>query len=241
MIGLLRRFLERLKVGGSQLKRASSVGDPFTQKIQAGLYILGYYHRDMERLLTRGQQNLSDKIQRALGSDLSLELVNPIVARDFPRYLRYSFIALLVSFAETQLEELCIEVGRRKSLSEEEVKGSLSGLGKVKKTKDFLKKNLREDFSGNTRQGFLQSMDKLYGPVLFLVRVRNCVLHSGGNISKSRSGGDQEELKKRINKYAGFRIDNQFIVLEEEFCKVAAKKVQNLFSNLFTILPSGTG
>jgi hypothetical protein len=61
--------------------------DLATQKIQAGLYILGYYQREMEVLLRRGQANLSNKIRQILGSGLSLELVNPIVARDFSWYL----------------------------------------------------------------------------------------------------------------------------------------------------------
>jgi hypothetical protein len=215
--------------------------DLATQKIQAGLYILGYYQREMEVLLRRGQANLSNKIRQILGSGLSLELVNPIVARDFSRYLRYSFIALLVSFAESQLQELCIEVGKRKTLSEEEVKNFLGGFGKIKKSKDFLKNHLEGLFSSSTRQSFLRSMDELYGPVLFLVRVRNCILHSGGNISKLKSKGDQQELQRGVRKYAGFDITDQFILLEVEFCKYGEKVVLDLFDNLFTILPLEMG
>ena len=158
------------------------MNDPVTEKIQTGLYILDYYQREMEGLLRRGQENLLDKIRQSPGSALSLELVNPIVARDFPRYLRYSFIALLVSFTESQLQELCIEVGRRNNLPEEEVKNSLRGPGKVKESKRFLKKHLADNFSSTTRRGFLRAMDKLYDPILFLVKSRNCILHSEGNI-----------------------------------------------------------
>jgi hypothetical protein len=66
------------------------MSDLLTQKATAGLYILDYYQHEMEGLLRRGQENLSDKIRQTLGSSYSLELVNPIVVRDFPRYLRYS-------------------------------------------------------------------------------------------------------------------------------------------------------
>ena|SRR2546428_53078 len=94
------------------------MSDSAIQKRQAAFYTLEYYQNEMGRLLRRGQENLLNRIQQTLGSGVSLESVNPIVARDFPRYLRYSFIALLVSFAENELEELCIEMGQDKGLSD---------------------------------------------------------------------------------------------------------------------------
>src|SRR2546428_6131101 len=95
------------------------------QEIQIGLITLGYYRREMERLLRHGQENLLAKIQHDFGPKISLVSVNPIVAQDFPRYLRYSFIILLYSFVGNQLEAVCINVGLHKNFSEEEVKNFL--------------------------------------------------------------------------------------------------------------------
>lgn len=202
----------------------------------AGLYFLGYYHLEMEKLLKRAQTTLLNHIRKTLGIELPITSVNPVVALNFPQYLRYSFIALLVSFAESLLQELCIEVGKRTNLSEEKVKYSLNGWGKIKKSKKFLKDHLGCSYSTATRPGFLKSMDELFTPVLFLVRVRNCVLHSAGDILKLKNIGDKKEFQKGINKYPGFQIDNQLILLDEEFCKEAKKSLDILFSNLLTLL-----
>lgn len=197
--------------------------DVATQKINAALYILDYYGREMEGLLRRGQDELSGKILETLGSGFSLESVNPIIARDFPRYLRYSFIALLVSFTEDHLQELCIEVGKCKSLSEKDVKDALKENGKVKNSKRFMKEHLKDYFSSTIQQEFLRAMDKLYEPTLFLVRVRNCILHSSGNVTKLKRIEDQQELLRGVNRYSGFIIADDFIVLEKEFCKVGKR------------------
>lgn len=211
-----------------------------THKINVGLYILGYYGREMEGLLRQGQDDLSRKILETLGSGFSLESVNPIIARDFPRYLRYSFIALLVSFTEDHLQELCIEVGKCKGLSEKEVKDALKENGKVKNSKHFMKEHLKDYFSTTTRPEFLRAVDKLYEPILFLVRVRNCILHSSGYVTKLKRKEDQQELLKGVNRYSGFIIADDSIVLEREFCKVGKEVVQNLFTQLFTLLPRKT-
>ena len=89
------------------------------QEIQVGFIVFEQYHRTMENLLRQGQKNILDKIKRDFGSQVSLESFNPIVAKDFPRYLRYSFIMLLYSFVENQLEVLCINIGSNHNLSED--------------------------------------------------------------------------------------------------------------------------
>jgi hypothetical protein len=69
-----------------------------------------------------------------------------------------------------------------------------------------------------------------------VILVRNCVLHSSGNVEKLKNKGDKQELRNGINKNSGFSITNDFIILEEEFCKAGQEAVQNLCANLFTIL-----
>lgn len=212
-------------------------------KKHAGLYFLDFYNSEMEKLLKKGQANLSNHIQNTLMIKLPLKSVNPIVALKFPQYLRYSFIVLLVSFTESLLQEICIEVGKRDNLIEKEVIDIITGnvkVGKKKKgiiemRKDFLKERMGKSYSNTTQQGFFRSIDELFSPILFLVIVRNCIVHSSGDVSKLAKS-KQKKLQVAINKYPGFKIDNQLILLDEEFCKEATKKSGYLFSNLLTIL-----
>jgi len=78
------------------------VNEDIGQEIQVGFIVFDQYHRTMENLLRQGQKNILAKIQRDFGPKVSLESFNPIVAQDFPRYLRYSFIMLLYSFVENK-------------------------------------------------------------------------------------------------------------------------------------------
>lgn len=198
------------------------------QEIQVGFIVFDAYRRAMEELLSHGQQNLLTKIQRNFGSAVSLGSVNPIVAQDYPKYLRYSIILLLYSFVENQLEEVCIKVGSDRNLSEEQVKNIL-GRNKLKNSKKFIRDNLVDMFQEDTKKSFCQSIENIFEPILFLSRVRNCIAHAGGDVSKSR---DKRELQRGEKKYQGFRIDKNIIFLEEEFCQAVWIGAVSLFEDL---------
>jgi hypothetical protein len=205
-----------------------------TENVLAALSSLGYYQQEMEKMLTR----LSEQFCRKNRLALPLASVNPILADQFPQYLRCSFVVLWVSTAEISLQGLCLEVGRRNGLCKEQVKACLAGNGKIKKSKDFLKCLAGEQFANSTRVGFLQSMEKLFIPLLFFARVRNCLLHADGDISKLTKNGDKKELRNGARKggYPGFQIVNDHIVLNEEFCRHVEKEVDCLFTHLSYLL-----
>lgn len=212
------------------------------QKTTIGLITLDSYYKSMEKLLTTAQRGILEKYQKILPgqNSPSLEELNPFFAIDFPRYLRYSFIALLVSFLETQLQEICIEKGNQKGLTEDEVKRELSGEGKVKKAKKFLKEQLVDQFSDSPgkspRKTFLQQWDPKWEPTLFLVRVRNCILHAGGEISKLKRQSDRESLEVGKCPWKGYSIENDQIMLGDEFCVAAYGEIKTRFNSLFTIV-----
>ena len=80
------------------------------------------------------------------GVSRGIEEVNPTLAKDAPRFFRYSFIALMVSFLETELDKICHHVGRKRELSVDQVSQELSGNGRVKRAKRFLKNQLKDQF-----------------------------------------------------------------------------------------------
>ena len=212
------------------------------QKTTIGLITLHSYYNSMEKLLARAQSGILEKYQEILQgqNSLSLEELNPFFAIDFPRYLRYSFIALLVSFLETQLQEICIEKGSQKGLKEDEVKRKLSGEGKVKKAKKFLKEQLVDRFSDSPgespRKTFLRQWDPKWESTLFLVRVRNCILHAGGEISKLKRKADRESLQVGNCPWNGYSIENDRIMLGDVFCAAAYREITTRFNSLFTIV-----
>jgi len=202
------------------------------KNVDAGFLVLDQYQEGMEKLLRKGQERVQNRIDEILGHGLTLEELNPVVLHEYPRYLRYSYIALLVAFFEKRLRQICVEVGKRKGLIESQVREEIRGEGMVRKAKKFLKGHLQGQFKPGPKKAFLEGWEKNWEQVQFLVRLRNCVLHTAGEVEEMRNSQKRELLNAH---YQGYRIEDGYVVLEQEFCQFARKVVNRRLVSLLTI------
>ena len=207
------------------------------KNVDAGFLVLDQYQEGMEKLLRKGQERVQNRIDEIHGAGLTLEEINPVVLHEYPRYLRYSYIALLVAFFEKRLRQICVEVGKKKGLTESQVRDEIRGEGMVRKAKRFLKKHLQGQFAPEPKKAFLEGWEKDWEQVQFLVLLRNCVLHTAGEVEEMRKGQKTELLKAQSTwKNQGYRIEDGYVVLEQEFCQFARKVVNRRLVSLLTLV-----
>lgn len=216
----------------------------FSENGIAELMVLDYYRGEMEGLLGQRKEGIASKIQKLSGGKIPIKPFMSVWTHDFPRYLRYSFIIQLVSFAEDKLATLCADVGRHKHLDGEEVKTKLNKIrgdrkiGKIESTEVFLEESLGALFSPGTLPGFLKGIRELYAPVLFMVAVRNCIVHDSGNISELEPEKRRTELLRGVGLFPGFDIRDEVIMLEDKFCKNCLENVNNLLISMVQVARS---
>lgn len=209
----------------------------FRDNMDASFFALDLYQAGMEKLLAKGQDRVRQRIDENVGQGLTLEEVNPIVLHEYPRYLRYSYVALLVALFEKRLRQICIEVGKTRKLTESQVREEVRGEGMVRKAKKFLKRHLQGQFSSGPLKAFLEGWEKNWEAVQFLVRLRHCILHAGGEVSEMRNGQRRElERGEAIWEEQGYSIDDGYIVLEQEFCRFAREAVNRHLVSLLTLV-----
>jgi len=205
--------------------------------LDAAFLVLDQYQEGMEKLLKKGQDRVQKNINEILGTGLTLEAINPVVLYEYPRYLRYSYLSLLVAFFEKRLPQICVEVGKKKGLSESQVRKEIRGEGMVRKAKKFLKNHLQGQFAPGPKTAFLEGWEKNWEQVQFLVRLRHCVLHTGGEVEEMKNGQKTELLKAQATwKNQGYRIEDGYVVLGQEFCQFARKVVNRRLVSLLTLI-----
>ncbi|MHB8770347.1 MAG: hypothetical protein ACYC7J_05070 [Syntrophales bacterium] len=217
---------------------------PFSENGTAELMVLDYYQSEMEGLLGQRKEDLASKIQKISGGKIPIDSFMSVWTHDFPRYLRYSFVVLLVSFAEDKLSALCVDIGGHQPLDEGQVTDKLKEIrknkriGKIESTKFFLEESLGGLFSSGTLPSFRKGIRELYEPVLFMVKVRNCIVHDSGNISELEPEKRRTELLGGIGLFPGFDIREEVIVLEGEFCKNCLQSVNDLLISMVQVARS---
>ncbi len=215
----------------------------FIENGTAELMVLDYYQSEMEGLLGQRKDELAGKIQKIGGGKIPIDSFMSVWTHDFPRYLRYSFMILLVSFAEDKLPALCVDVGRHQHLDEKKVREKLDEIRKRKKiskiesTRFFLEESLSILFRPSTLPGFRKGIRELYAPVLFMNRVRNCIVHDSGNISELNPE-KRKELLGNVGSFPGFDIRKEVIMLEDKFCKNCLESVDNLLISMVQVARS---
>lgn len=195
-------------------------------KIEKDLLFLQFYRSAMETALIQGQKTIEEKHERLTGKSISAKELNPLFVNEYPQFLRYSFVALLVALTETRLEEMCDQLGKRKKLPANQqyqaVKTSLKG----DKPKSFFKKNV-----GDRNK---EAVVTVWEPFTFLTIVRHCILHADGDVSKMKRQDQKDKLKKGNGNWPGYTITNNRLVFQREFCKYACKEVWVFLGQLQT-------
>jgi hypothetical protein len=92
-------------------------------------------------------------------------------------------------------------------------------------------------FSPGTLPSFRKGIRELFDPVLFMAKVRNCIVHDSGNISELKPE-KRNKLLGGVGTYLGFDILEKIIVLEDKFCKDCLEKVNDLLIEMVQVAQS---
>jgi len=196
--------------------------DWFAYEVSRALELHMEYMAKMEEQLADAQRKASDKL-RSAGLDweefgTEEQVYEDVYLREFPKDLRYSFVVLICILLETRLTAACDEIQSRKhlALKANEFRGDA-----FDQAKRFLKKVAGLDL----KDGTWEAID-------FLKTVRNCIVHSAGDVSRSRDAAKLEQANER---WPGFKIDDdtKSIVLQMEFSEFALKAAEQLFKEIF--------
>ena len=142
-----------------------------------------------------------------------------------PSRIRYCYIIFLFTILERRVTALLkIITGLKPEIIKDlsDYKGSF-----LDRTKLFLKDNLEVDLSS----------DKIWHDIIMLQKIRDCIIHCGGNINETRDKAFLQkliELKKiDINRY-------DYILLTDEYCHELScsmkKFLEEGLKNLYKIL-----
>lgn len=142
----------------------------------------------------------------------------------FPRILRYSLFTMLMSMTEASITTLCHGVRQIFRLEEsfDQRKGNVINRGIEK----YIKKHLHIDTSEYTDLiGFFDSLRKL----------RNCIVHSEGHIS--RRAEEEADLRKFVDSTPTLEINHyeQMVILEgfiEDSVQNAKLLIQRLLESI---------
>lgn len=212
----------------------------FPQSVNLGFALLTFYLLGIEDQLKRTQAEVENKFQEMIEQKLPLRKFNPFLAEDFPRYQRYSFIALLCSYTETQLEDVCFQLGKRRKLPPKQrykyYKKTVRKSSNFHYTRGFLSKHLISPNSHAKEQW--AAIDKLWSQRIEFLRIlRNCIMHAGGEVHRLRSPTEQTILKGASGQWPGYKISKKRVFLEEVFCAEVLKRVQQFFNHVFEVFP----
>jgi len=66
-------------------------------------------------------------------------------------------------------------------------------------------------------------------PVQDLIKVRNCIVHQSGEVSRS---GDEATLRQLALTRQGFSVEDEKLSLDKSFCEWALGSVQSFYNQL---------
>ena len=158
---------------------------------------------------------------------------------DFPLMIRYSFVVQLYILLETRLKAACDEISRRSSLElkEKEKKPLVS----PRESYASLKLELKEsDFKGTPIERATTFLRKVANvPVkenaswqwlADLQKVRNCIVHTNGQIGISNDGA---HLKKLCKRNIGLSAEGRDLMIEPRYCKKSLEMIKSFFKVIF--------
>lgn len=134
-----------------------------------------------------------------------------------PTILRSSLLISVDAFLEKTLVSLCIpgESGKKLNLSNKDDKRSV-----ISKAMNHIEEEFKIEIACTKSWGFILDAHK----------IRNCFVHSGGNVMNSKQKKQLLQIienREYIKKNRG-----DYITLNEEFCMEFIDAVENLFVNL---------
>jgi hypothetical protein len=177
----------------------------------------------LKRATERITNDLPNDVASSLAEDYGVELGQ--YEDTFPRILRYSLFTMLMSMTEASITTLCHGVRQIFRLEEsfDQRKGDVINRGIEK----YIKKHLHIDTSEYTHLiGFVDSLRKL----------RNCIVHSEGHISR-RAEEEEADLRKFVDSTPTLEINHyeQIVILEgfiEDSVQNAKLLIQRLLESI---------
>jgi hypothetical protein len=191
---------------------------------------LAEYHEKLEAQIPIIQQSEFEKVQEWSKNE-SVEYAEYDIAIDdlrwnydyyFPRSLRYSFIVLLFLVVEKQLTEFCKTLQEEHNLSIKvgDLRGDISERAKI-----YIHK-----------LGGIPDDKVNWKNVGDLSVVRNCIVHTMGDVNNSR---DRIYIQNLISLNIGLSIGNEEfsergkLQISAEYCTTAVQDIQFFFDELF--------
>lgn len=137
---------------------------------------------------------------------------------DFPSKIRYSFLVLLYVVFETRLKAACDEITERRNLAlkENELKGSA-----IERAKLFLEKVAEITLKDQVP----------WQDIMDFQKVRDCIVHSNGQIEISR---DKKRIKDLCKKDVGLSVDAGSLIIDYKYCTRTLETVLGFFVQIFT-------
>ena len=134
----------------------------------------------------------------------------------FGSRLRSSFLISLVSFAETQLNQICRDTAviGRSALKSNDLKGSI-----LERSRKFL-----EIFGQFTKPSNLE-----WELITRIYDVRNVLVHNNGCIFRYQH---EKRLSQFVNEQSGLSQTHDFIEIEKEFCLFYLEKIESFLQGL---------
>jgi hypothetical protein len=184
------------------------------------------YHKQMETQLQfkRISETISTKSLKPRNLDDIDGMIDGIWWRDvqFQHFLRYSFVVLLHLAVEDRITKFCNLIGEKQHLHSriEKRNGSC-----IKPAKDYLHKTAR-----------IPEVNWI--PIENLAKVRNCIVHTMGNVKSSRDEPCLRQLASKtvslsISEPKDMEFDEDTLVIESSYCVMVVSQAASFFDELF--------
>jgi len=200
----------------------------------SNLEALSQYQRTMESQFDSAKQQAESELNTWLkdsgeaafdeGWPVEIDEYRQTYEFTFPLFLRYSFLVLLFFSLENELNRVCDEIAKRRSLA-------------------LRVKDIRASGTIATFRTYLQKVAGLSGlgpthwePIMELADLRNCIVHALGKIP---SGNEGERLRQIVKKTRSLSISDgdsgqpDVLLITPEYCAQAVAIVDKFFDTLF--------
>lgn len=201
----------------------------FRLEIENNVSMLMHYQKTMEKQLIDLQKEQKADIEKILNEnqneeehyeeDNLMEGFHDTYEITYPRLFRYAFVVLLYLNLESMLNKFCESVQKKYQITE--------GY------------NNKRGFSINSIKKYLHEVVKVkninishWNNVMDLSFVRNCIVHTNGNVSQSRNS---DRLNEISNMNIGLSIHDGLITFTDDYCAKRIKDVSDLINELFEI------
>mgnify|MGYP001577701056 CR=1 FL=1 len=140
------------------------------------------------------------------------------IEKDFPNKARYSFVVLLQIIIESRTRGVCNSIADRRSFSlkEKDLKGA-----SLERLKTYLEKVAQVRLPD----------EKTLQEVNDIQKVRNCIVHAGGELELSK---DKARLIQLVKESNGISVDEDgYLLVSLEYYSRAIQSASELFEQIF--------